>query len=50
MENKKDNLTIDELKVLELYRDALVKQYADIALVIHNGKLTSASLTEKFKF
>ena len=43
-------LTVDELKLLEIYRGALTKQYADIGLVIHNGKLVSASLTEKFKF
>lgn len=44
------NLTADEIRVIELYREALVKRYADLHLIVHDAKLASASLTEKFKF
>ena len=43
-------LTPDELRLIELYRGALSKRYAEIDIVIHDSKLVSASLTEKFKF
>ena len=44
------NLTVEEVRLIELYRGALTKRYAEIDIVIHDGKLVSASLTEKFKF
>ena len=43
-------LTVEEVRIVELYRTALEKHFADIGLVIHQGKLVSASLTEKFKY
>ena len=47
---KSAKLTIDELRLIEIYRGAVTKRYADIAAVIHDGKLVTASLTEKHKF
>jgi hypothetical protein len=44
------NLSPDELRLVELFREALAKRYAEVTFVIHNGELASASLTEKFKF
>ena len=53
--NLTDNLknymiTVEEVHVVELYRQALSKHFADIGIVIHQGKLVSSSLTEKHKF
>ena len=43
-------LSSEEARIIELFRSALKKEYADIGIVIHNGKLVSASVNEKFKF
>jgi hypothetical protein len=43
-------LSSDEIRLIELYRAALAKKYAELTLTVHNGELASAALTEKFKF
>lgn len=44
------NLSLDEVRIVELWRTVLIKQYADIGFVMHQGKLVSASVNEKLKF
>lgn len=43
-------LTPFESTIIDLYRRAALLNFAELLLIVHNGKLVTANLTEKQKF